>query len=968
YGPTECTVVATSGAVASDGERAPSIGGPIANTRIYVLDAGMRPLPMGIPGEMYIGGAQVARGYLNRPSLTADRFVPDPFASVPSARMYRTGDKVRWLADGTIEYLGRLDEQVKVRGFRIELGEIEAVLRQHSAVRECVVIAREDRPGDRRLAAYVVTDTDAAELRAHLRRTLPDYMVPAAFVSLDALPLTANGKLDRRALPAPEYASAEEAYVAPRTQAEEVLAGILAELLRVERVGIRDSFFELGGHSLLGTRVVSRIREALGVELPLRALFEGPTVAELAERVEAARRADQPHLPPVAPVERTGPLPLSFAQERLWFLDQLEANSAFYNIPAALRLRGALDVAALERALGEIIHRHEALRTTFPRIAGAPAQVVAPFDGFVLPVEELTALADADREAAVSRRVADDAARPFDLAAGPLFRASLLRLADDEHALLMSMHHIVSDGWSMGVLYRELSTLYGAFAGGSESPLPALAVQYADYAAWERANLAGAALDGQIGWWKGQLAGAPALLELPTDHPRPPVQTYRGATVPVEIDPALLERLEALGRREGATLYMVLLGAFQVLLSKYSGARDVVVGSPIAGRTRGETEALIGFFVNTLVLRTDLEGDPSFRAVLQRVRTATLGAYEHQEVPFERLVAELEPERSVSHAPLFQVLFTLHTPDASPALPGLDAEALGADAATTKFDLSLILEQDARGVRGMMEFSTDLWERASIERMLAHLRGVLEQVADDADRPLSAVTTADADERRQVVEGWNRTAVAYPAATIHDLFAEQAARTPDAVALIADDASLTYREVDEAANRLANHLRRLGVGPEAHVGLCVERGPRMVIAILGILKAGGAYVPLDPAYPADRVAFMLADTRPLVLVTEAALRDRLPAAEDVRIVDLDAAAAAIAAEPSDAPESGTDARSLAYVMYTSGSTGTPKGVAIEHRSVVRLVCGANFASLDADETILQAAPVSFDASTLELWG
>ncbi|HST57241.1 MAG TPA: amino acid adenylation domain-containing protein, partial [Longimicrobium sp.] len=544
YGPTETTVTATARTCGAEGE-APgaSIGGPISNTRVYLLDARGEPVPAGVAGELYVGGAGVARGYLRRPALTAERFVPDPFSPAPGARLYRTGDQGRWLADGTIEFLGRADTQVKVRGYRVELGEIEARLRAREGVSEAVVVAHQDGAGNRRLVAYVVGDAEAAVLREHLRRELPDYMVPAVFVPLERLPLTQSGKLDRKALPAPELASAEERYVAPRTPAEEVLAEIWAETLRLERVGAEDNFFELGGHSLLATRVVSQVREAFGVELPLRALFEGPTVAELAGRMEEMRRAELPVLPPVVPVDRTGALPLSFAQERLWFIDRLDPGSAVYNIPVAWRLGGALDVDALERSLGEIVRRHEALRTTFAEVDGSPVQVVAPFVGFALPVEDLSGLGDSDREAAVKRRAGEEARRPFDLSTGPLFRAALLRLGAEEHVLLLGMHHIVSDGWSMGVLSREFSALYAAYREGRESPLPELAVQYADYAVWQREQLEGEVLDRQLAYWRERLSGAPELLELPTDHPRPPVQAYRGATVPVEFSPELLERL-----------------------------------------------------------------------------------------------------------------------------------------------------------------------------------------------------------------------------------------------------------------------------------------------------------------------------------------------------------------------------------------------------------------------------------------
>ncbi|HST58339.1 MAG TPA: condensation domain-containing protein, partial [Longimicrobium sp.] len=623
YGPSECTVFATCQVVDPEfGGASLPVGRPVGDRRVYLLDGWGAPVLVGVPGELFVGGPAVGRGYLGRPGLTAERFVPDPFAGQPGARMYRTGDRLRWMADGRLDFVGRVDEQVKIRGFRIEPGEIEAALSSHAGVLDARVIVREDEPGGKRLVAYVVGGVEAEALREHLRERLPEYMVPAAILVLEALPLTRNGKLDRKALPAPDYAAGAERYVAPRTPVEEVLAGIWAEVLRRERVGVEESFFELGGHSLMATRVVSRIREVFGVELPLRVLFEGPTVGELAGRVEEMRRAELPVLPPVMPVERTGPLPLSFAQERLWFLDRMEPGSTTYNIPVAWRLGGALDETALERSVSEIVRRHEALRTVFSEVDDAPVQVVVPFDGFVVPVEDLSGLGEAGREAAVRQRAGEEARRPFDLAAGPLFRAVLLRLGGEDHVLLLSMHHVVSDGWSMGVLFRELSALYAAYREGRESPLPELAVQYADYAVWQREQLEGEVLDRQLAYWRERLAGAPALLELPTDHPRPAVQTFRGAHEQVELSLELLERLQALGRSEGATLYMTLLAAFQVLLSRYSGSDDIVVGSPIAGRTRKETEELIGFFVNTLVLRTDLRGDPSFREVLGRVRGA----------------------------------------------------------------------------------------------------------------------------------------------------------------------------------------------------------------------------------------------------------------------------------------------------------------------------------------------------------
>ncbi|HEX2077184.1 MAG TPA: amino acid adenylation domain-containing protein, partial [Longimicrobium sp.] len=976
YGSTEATGITTHhfarADLASYSSRSMPPGCPIANATIYVLDGAGEPVPVGVTGELYLGGAGVTRGYRRLPGQTAERFLPDPFGAEPGARLYRTGDLGRWLPDGTIEFMGRGDAQVKVRGFRIELGEIEARLAEHEAVHETVVVARGGELGDPRLVAYYTGDeVRAAALRAHLAERLPEYMVPAAFVHMDALPVNPNGKLDRKALPAPDFASSEdESYVAPRTPVEEVLAGIWAEVLGLERVGVEEGFFDRGGHSLLATRVVSRVREVFGVELPLRALFEGPTVAEMAGRVEEMRRAGLPVLPPVVPAGRTEPPALSFAQERLWFLDQLEQGSAFYNLPFALRLRGALDVEALERSLGEIVRRHEALRTVFREHDGTPVQVIAPFGGVPLPVKDLSHLPGETREAEVQRElVAEATARPFDLSAGPLFRASLLRLGAQEHVLLLSMHHIVSDGWSMGVLYRELSALYEAYREGRESPLPELPVQYADYALWQRKHLRDGVLEGQLAYWRARLADAPALLELPTDHPRPAVQTFRGATVTAELSLELLERLQALGRSEGATLYMTLLGAFQVLLSRYSGSKDVVVGSPIAGRTRKEAEELIGFFVNTLVLRTDLAGNPSFREVLRRVREVTLGAYEHQEVPFERLVAELQPERSLSHSPLFQVMFALQNAGGQGcALPGLETSEVGAELATARVDLSLVLKATAHGLSVELNYSTDLFERSTADRMLGHLERVLEQVTANADVWLSRLDLLGQAERALVLEAWNRTEAEYASEScIHELFEAQVERAPDALALACGSLRLSYAELNARANRLAHHLRSRGVGPDARVAISLERGPGMVVALLAVLKAGGAYVPLDPDYPEQRLRWMLEDSAPALLLTTGELAPRFAHA-GVPLLDL-ADEAAWAGAPATDPERGAlRPEHPAYVIYTSGSTGRPKGAMIQHRNVCGMVAGqVRSLPLEADSRILQFASFSFDGSVYEVF-
>jgi len=946
YGPTEATVTATLYHPSREQPLRPGaevpIGRAIANARLYVLDAHLQPVPVGVPGELYIGGAGLARGYLLRPGLTQQRFLPDPFCNEHGARIYRTGDLCRWLPDGMLEYLGRVDHQVKIRGFRVELGEIESVLALHPAVRDAVVLAREDAPGEARLVAYLVAAETPlpgpGELRSYLQARLPDYMVPAAFVHLAVLPLLPSGKVDRKALPAPDgqRPDQERAFVAPRTPVEEVLSGVWAEVLHLDQVGIFDDFFTLGGHSLLATQAVARLRPVFGVEIPLRALFEAPTVAALAGRIEAALRAGAtPPAPPLVPVPREGELPLSFAQQRLWFLDQLEPDSPFYTMPAALRLEGPLDVGALSRSLAEIVRRHEALRTTFPTVDGQGRQRIAEAWTLSLPVLDLTAEPPEAREAEVRRLAEQEARRPFSLSQGPLVRAALIRLAEQSHVLLWTMHHIISDGWSMGVLVREVGALYAAFAAGQPSPLPELSIQYADFAAWQRRWLSGEVLDAQLAYWKKKFAGAPPALELPTDRPRPPVQTFRGAALPVQLPRALSDALVAFSREEGVTLFMTLLAAFQALLSRYTGQDDIVVGSPIAGRTRAEVEPLIGFFINTLVLRADLSGEPTFRELVRRVREVTLGAYTHQDVPFEKLVEELEPRRDLSRSPLFQVMFVLqNAPMPELSLGNLKICPLEVESTTAKFDLTLLLEETEDGIQGALEYNTDLFDPATVERMAGHLETLLAGVVEAPEQRVSEIPILTAAERQQLLVTWNDTRAEYPRdLCVHALFEAQVERTPDAAAVIFEGQELSYRELNRRANQLAYHLRTLGVGPEVLVGLCVERSVEMVVGILGILKAGGAYVPLDPTYPRERLAFMLEDTGAPVLLTQERLASRLPA-RGVKRLCLDADRESIAREPIDNPVSGAGPESLVYVIYTSGSTGTPKGVMIHHRGLV----------------------------------
>ncbi|HEX8282851.1 MAG TPA: amino acid adenylation domain-containing protein [Pyrinomonadaceae bacterium] len=979
YGPTECTTYATWQHVerVADGDQTVPIGRPLANTQYYVLDTRLDPVPVGVAGELYLGGPGLARGYLNRPALTAEKFVPNPYSAEAGERLYKTGDRVRLLPGGAVEFLGRVDNQVKVRGHRIELGEVEAVITAHPAVRECAVIVRDDS-GDRRLVAYVVAANEDApptgeELRRYLGERLPDYMAPSRFVSLPALPLTPNGKVDRRALPAPDAArdDFESAYLAPRTPTEEMLAGVWGQLLGVERVGAGDNFFSLGGHSLLATQVMSRIRDTFGVEIALRELFEQPTLRALADCVDASRQAASPvgEAPPLVRAARTDALPLSFAQQRLWFLEQLEPGGTAYNIPVALRLSGALDADALEASLNDLIRRHETLRTTFRVVGNEPAQVVAPFEPLALPLIDLSALPRERAEAeAVTLRDAE-ARRGFDLAEGPLLRVGLLRLAEDEHLLLVTMHHIISDGWSMGVLVREVAALYDAHRAGVEADLPELDIQYADYAAWQREYLSGEVLEQQLDYWKKQLAGAPPALELPADRPRPAVQSFRGAALTFSCSPELSDALRSLSRREGATLYMTLLAAFAALLKRHSGEGDVVVGSPIANRNRAETEGLIGFFVNTLAVRTRLGGDPTFAEALRGVRDVVLGAYAHQDVPFERVVEELKPERDLSRSPVFQVMFAWQNASSDELrLEGVRIAYEGARVETAKYDLGLTMWERDGVLEGLVDYSTDLYEGERIEKLTGHFVALLEKIVAGPEGRLSQLAALpEAETRRQLVE-WNDTRAEYPRdLCVHELFEARAASEPNATALLCEGVEISFGELNRRANRLARGLRRLGAGPETVVGLCLAQSAELPIAMLAVLKAGAAYLPLDPSYPAERLNYLLADSRAAVLLTERPLAEKFDDGA-AQVLCLDALAAELAREPDANVESGVAPDNAAYVIYTSGSTGTPKGVVVPHRGLVNHATAvARRYGLRAADRVLQFAAPAFDVAAEEIF-
>ena len=970
YGPTEDTTYSTYTLTAPN--QPVTIGRPLPNSQAYVLDRHGNPQPIGIPGELYLAGAGLARGYYGRPDLTRERFLPNPFGAAAS-RMYKTGDLCRWRPEGTLEYLGRLDHQVKLRGFRIELGEIEAVLTRHGRVRQCLAMAREDEPGMKRLVAYVVAaegeKPSEQELREHLKQRLPEFMIPSAFLFLDAFPLTPNGKINRQALPAPESRRPTEDFVAPRTPIEEVVAAIWAKVLHLERVGINDDFFALGGHSLLATQVVSRLRQSFNADISLRSMFETPTVRELAERVETLRAPAGKQGQAIPRLPRTGPLPLSFAQQRLWFLNQLEPNNPLYNVPIAIGATGQLNFHALVRALNEIVRRHEVLRTTFELRETQPVEVIAPQLELEVPVSDLTGLTPEAQQAAVRRLAIEGAKEIFNLERGPLFRASLLRLAAEEHVLLLNMHHIVSDGWSLWQFIRELGPLYGAFSEGKPSPLPDLPIQYADYAVWQREWMSGELLDEHLAYWTKQLEGAPRVLELPSDRVRPPVESYRGATLTQKFPLALLDELRALSKNEGATLFMTLLAAYQVLLERYTGQEDVVVGSPIANRTRAEIEELIGFFVNALVLRTDLSGNPSFRELLGRVRSVALDAYAHQDLPFEKLVERLQPERDLSRSPLFQVWFALqNAPRAEFKLAGLDLRSLEVHNGTSKFDLGLFVVEKPDGLSCMVEYSTDLFDESTIERLLGHFRTLLEAIAANPDQPIGRLPILTAPERQQLVIEWNQTDVEYPRTLcLHPAIEQQVERTPDAPAVVFEGEQLTYSELNARANQLAHRLRKLGVGPGVLAGICAERSLEMVIGLLGILKAGGAYVPLDPDHPRERLAMVLEDATPPVLLTTEPLLEALPPA-NAEVFCLDRDWPTLASEPANNPEPATTGKDPAYAIFTSGSTGKPKGVPNVHEGIVnRLLWMQHAYQLDASDRVMQKTPYSFDVSVWEFF-
>lgn len=979
YGPTECTIVALLGPCT--GDRIPPLGRPALGTKIYVLDRYLNPSPPGCVGQIYVGGHGLARGYIGKASQTADRFIPNPFSAEPGSRLYRTGDLARFTHNGELQFVGRDDDQVKLRGFRIELGEIQARLLEHTTVQQAVIVVRRDLGSGPRLVAYVVsrsTAPSAAELRIHLREHLPGYMIPSAFVFLAVMPLNSSGKVAKGALPPPERLRVEgsEAGDLPRNSVEERIAVVWGEVLGLESVMVHDNFFDIGGHSLLATQVLARLTDMFRIEIPLRRFFLDPTISGVAAAIEEIKLEPPGILPPpLVPQPRQASIPLSFAQERLWFLDRFEPGSAFYNIPAIMRVYGSVDLRALSSAFRELSRRHEVLRTVFDAEDGRPVQRILPEADVPISHYNLLQLPESERELEASRLVAEEARRPFDLIQGPLFRVTIIDLSMERHILLVNLHHIIADGWSMGIVLRELNTLYMAAVTGQQHKLAPLSLQYADFAIWQRKWLTGDVLALQLSWWRARLQGAPPVINLPVDRPRPATQLFRGATYRFAIPSSLAESICSLANLEQVTVFMVLLASFSVLLYRYSGQSDLVIGTPIANRVRPELENLVGLFVNTLALRCDLSERPSFRELLLRIRETTLGAYAHQDMPFERLVEILQPERNLGYNPLFQVMFAYQN------IPGLAEKNSGADwrqpdeplremgtgNGTAKFDLTLFLGEASASLTGAIEYNTDIFDAERIMRMAQHFQKLLSEIVEAPDTPIDDLLLLEPSDRREMTINWNDTRVDRPTLLAHELFERQAQAIPHGIALELDGNQLTYSELNGLANVLSWELRSRGVWPETPVAIVCERSFEALIGIFGVWKAGGAYLPVDPENPSTRIEQILSDADIRVVLTSRKLLSHLPSLPDVTTLCLDDQFRD--GRFMDPLPALVGPQNLAYIIYTSGSTGRPKGVLTEHAPLAnRLLWMIENHPIGPGEVVVQKTPLHFDVSVWEyLW-
>ncbi len=978
YGPTEATIGCVWGQIEtlSDETHTAPIGRPIANDRIYIVDPFMNPQPVGVPGELCIESPGLAYGYLHRGELTAERFVANPFSGEPDSRLYLSGDLARWLDDGTIEFIGRIDFQVKIRGNRIELGEIESAMLEEPEVREAVVRAVGTDPQTMRLAAYIVPDPedfDVDRLRAALRERLPEYMQPASFTVMEAFPLTHNGKVNRRALPEPDFEQHDRpADTTAATPVQELLLSLWRDVLDMENISVNDNFFHIGGHSLLATQLVSRIRDAFDVEIPLRQLFEQPTISFLARLIEEEKNSEKGYsLPPLKAMERPADIPLSFAQQRLWFLDQLQPGGTFYNIPAAFTIKGPLNIDALEKALTAIVRRHEVLRTTFADQNGKPVQVIHEQQALPFSVEDHSALSEAEQEQAVARAVKAAALHVFDLARGPLWHGTLHILNPERHVFTITLHHTIADGWSMGVFMAEMAELYRAGVEDKTPRLPLLEVQYADYALWQQQWLQGEILERQLEFWRGALGENPPVLELPYDFPRPAVQTFNGAAVRQTLSAELSARIREESAALGVTPFMFMLAAFQTLLHRYSRQDEIIVGSPIANRNHSGTENLIGFFVNNLILKSDFSDRPDFETLVMDVRDFMLEAYAHQDVPFEQIVDALVTRRDTSRSPIFQVMFVYQNlPQTAIGVSGIEMEALEHDSHTAKFDLSVTVSP-GESMAWQFEYNSDLFREETIRRMMGHFENLLETVLDDIEVPVDEADYLDAQEKNRLLIDGNRTEKEFGEPhTVPGKFEQMAERYAGETALVfqarpgAENTSLTYGELNRAANRLARKLLQDGVRREEIIGISVERGPEMIIAMLAILKAGAAYLPMDPQYPRERIAYMIGDSGLKRIVTSEKLAE-LFTHEQVQTIAVDQDDAFNGFDNNN-PGVALSGENLAYVIYTSGSSGRPKGTLLHHGGACNLAALQQQAfETGPGSRILQFASLSFDAATWE---
>ena len=994
YGITESTVHTTYHPLSKKDLKNHNliIGPPRAELHpLYILDDHLKPVPIGVPGQLYVGGHGLALEYLNQPQLTDERFLTDPFSNHPDSRLQKTGDLARFLESGNIAFLGRSDYQVKVRGFRIELGEIEAVLSQHPDIYEVAATTYEERVEEnteKRLVVYVEPhkqqQPEVENLKKYLKQKLPDYMIPTLFIIIPSLPRSPNGKVDRRLLPKPDknLNRSKKVYDPPKTQTEQMVSETWSTLLTIKQISREDDFFDLGGHSLMATRVISRLRERFKLDLPLSLLFDTPTVKGISHYIDIklleSNRLQPP--PPIELTDRATPIPLSFAQQRLWFLEQLEGGLSTYTMPGAIQLRGTLDRVSLEKSIKTIIQRHESLRTTFPSVNGTPIQKINPtLNKPLIAIDLDQGLDEKTKQDNLYKIIEESMQKPFDLTEDILLRITLIRLDEQHHVLVFVMHHIASDGWSLSLFIQELSQFYNAFIQGKPASLPPLPIQYIDFSQWQHQWLKSASMNTQREYWKKQLSNAATLLELPTDRPRPPIQTFQGKDIYFQIDRSLSNKLSELSQRSGSTLFMTLLSVFATLLCRYSEQEDLIIGTPVANRNQAQTENLIGFFINTLALRIDLSDDPTFYELLIRVRNMSLEAFSHQDIPFEQLVEEIQPTRNLSHSPLFQVMFALQNTPSNPLeLTHLTVTPLELVGKSSKFDLTLSMEETDQGLEGGFEFNTDLFDDTTIHRMIGHFKALLNAVTKNPECTLSKLSILNPSERQLLLETWNQTEIHYPQQDrcIHQLFEIQVEKTPNALALIGDDNRiLTYSELNQHANQLAHYLRSLGVGVESLVGVCMQRNVEMIITLMAILKSGGAYVPLDPDYPEERIVFMVedmqksvSDAQTPIIITKQSIQHKLPKTK-ANIVCLDSLKSEFLNPHSkENPISLSHANNLAYVIYTSGSTGLPKGVAIEHKSTVSLILWTqHYYERSWFDQVLASTSICFDLSVFEIF-